>query len=286
MKKLAVIIPTFNRKNHLANLLNTLGVERLNNNIVLIVVNDGSSDGTNELLLSSYPEVVIVQGTGDWWWTRSINEGLRKAISLDCNTFLLMNDDTFVKSSFLENAINQFENLKSSVLGFISITAQKPERIFFSGIKKSNLIFAKFYRYHSYLASLDKNINGQHISDFLPGRGMMFSDSLLKEIGYFDQEKLPQYFADFDFSQRALRAGYNVVISWDLHIYAHIALTAKGNRSNTNFINLLKSFSKANTPNNYKSTWYFYKNHLKAAAHIAFVFHYTRVILSYFKNKF
>ena len=72
--KIAAIIPTFNRKDYLKVLLSQLqnqNKERFTLEIIVVV--DGSTDGTLEMLENEFPEVHIVKGTGDWWYTKSMN---------------------------------------------------------------------------------------------------------------------------------------------------------------------------------------------------------------------
>ena len=80
---LCIIIPTFNRKKQLSVLLHQFKQQKSNGirfNIVVVV--DGSTDGTIELLESEFPEVIIVKGSGNWWFTRSLNEGCKYAVDV------------------------------------------------------------------------------------------------------------------------------------------------------------------------------------------------------------
>ena len=62
---LCIVIPTFNRKKQLSVLLYQLKAQRLEDvNYKIIVVVDGSKDGTLELLSSEFPEVIVIYGAG------------------------------------------------------------------------------------------------------------------------------------------------------------------------------------------------------------------------------
>jgi len=41
-------------------------------NIQVIIVDDGSSDRTAEEVAENYPEVTILEGDGNLWWTGAI----------------------------------------------------------------------------------------------------------------------------------------------------------------------------------------------------------------------
>src|SRR5580698_9586336 len=108
--RIGAIIPTFNRAGSLRNILTCLKEQVFHDHtvslpvsplpvslppvsILPIAVVDGSTDGTLEMLAREFPDTAIVHGDGNWWYTRSINEGIKKARQLDCNFILTLNDD-------------------------------------------------------------------------------------------------------------------------------------------------------------------------------------------------
>ena len=63
MWKVVTVIPTFNRKDYLAQVLSDLRVQEVENvEFKTVVVVDGSNDGTQEMLSSKFPEVDVVEG--------------------------------------------------------------------------------------------------------------------------------------------------------------------------------------------------------------------------------
>jgi GT2 family glycosyltransferase len=83
MNKIGAIIPTFNRAASLKTILACLKQQTLS--VIPIVVVDGSTDGTLEMLAADFPSAIVVRGDGNWWYTRSINEGIKKARQLNCS---------------------------------------------------------------------------------------------------------------------------------------------------------------------------------------------------------
>ncbi|WP_223209857.1 glycosyltransferase [Picosynechococcus sp. NKBG042902] len=41
----------------------------------LVLLDDGSTDGTATMVEASIPNLTIIQGTGDWWWAGSLHQG-------------------------------------------------------------------------------------------------------------------------------------------------------------------------------------------------------------------
>lgn len=281
MSKLAIIIPTFNRKTYLYNILIDFKNQDYINCYKVIVVVDGSNDGTIEMLKLDFPNVSIVEGNGNWWWTKSINEGLKYALKNKFSEFLLMNDDTSVETFFLTNLLKLYNsNSNRGVLGAISITKEVPFRIFYSGTKRVNWFFAKHYKYHKLFEKYNNTISGIHKTVFIPGRGMLFDLNVLNEIGYLNEEQFPQYYSDFDFSYSAYKKGIPTNISWDTPIYSHVELTAKGNNTDTSFVEFIMSFFEKMSPNNLKKTFIFYSKHGGVFFIIGFIFHILRRVAS------
>lgn len=287
MAKLGIIIPTFNRSKYLEKLLiNFKKQENCINEIEIFVVVDGSTDDTIPLLAKYFPDVHIVFGDGNWWWTKSINEGLKLAIFKGCTKFLLMNDDTFIDNNFLNIILTQYDLNGRGVLGAISITSQEPFNIFYSGIKEVNWITAKFTRYHSFSHIYSKEVKGVYKTLFIPGRGMLFDKEVIDKIGFFRDNLFPQYFADFDFTYSANKAGFSTNITWDVPIFSHVELTAKGSKTNSNFNQFIKSFFKTMSSNSINGNYRFYREHAGNYFFIGFMMHYFRIIVSFLISKF
>jgi GT2 family glycosyltransferase len=73
-------------------------------NYHLILIDDGSTDGTAEMVGEMIPLLTILRGKGDWWWAGSLQRGYEwlksnsEVSSQDC--VLIINDDTEFESDF------------------------------------------------------------------------------------------------------------------------------------------------------------------------------------------
>ena len=63
-----VVIPVFNRIDYTKSCLQYLEQQTFPD-IQPIVVDDGSTDRTSEIIRAEFPSVKLVQGSGDWYWT-------------------------------------------------------------------------------------------------------------------------------------------------------------------------------------------------------------------------
>jgi GT2 family glycosyltransferase len=265
MKKITVVIPTYNRKNYLHRLLVQLknqAFDHTNVHLSIVVVIDGSTDGTLEMLGSEFPGVDIIKGNGEWWWTKSINKGCKSALKNGVDAVLLMNDDTEIDDSFLDTLLEKSKQHPDAIIGSINITRKEPHKIYFSGVKKIAWWRAKLVRYHRVFTPYDEHLTGLYESAALLGRGMFIPASVFEKIGFFDEKALPQYKADFDFALTAHENHIKTFISWDSIVYSHMELTGKGATFlDQGFGAFLASFFKKNTYTNLIHSFRYYKKH-------------------------
>ena len=246
MKKLAVIIPTFNRWMYLSNLLNQINsIPHSDFDLNIIVVVDESTDNTVEMLSKNFPQVHKVKGTGEWWYTKSINEGLEYIKNLNIDYVLTLNDDIILKNDFFK-ALNLaiIQAPKDSIIGALSLT--NPKKILSAGVKKIILWSFKLIPYYKTCTNKDNipNLKGLHPSIVLPGRGILIPYEIFKRLKGFDNV-FKQYHSDYDFCLRAKKKGYNVLISWDVILYSFVEETAEGTSYiKSSFKSFLKGFFK------------------------------------------
>lgn len=228
--ELGIVIPTFNRKTYLKRLLSQLFSQEVEHcHFEILVVVDGSTDGTFEMLREEFPGVHIVEGPGDWWYTKSMNEGFKCAEKFKPDYILTLNDDITLTYNFIQQLINaQGKMPEKSILGCVSLTTTKPHKIFFSGIRNIKWWKYKIVNYHKLFEQVDESqLTGIVPSKALPGRGMLIPTEVLRELDYFD-EGFVQYGSDEDFCLRAAKIGVQSYVCWDAKLFSYVENTGKG----------------------------------------------------------
>jgi len=225
---------------------------------VIVIVDDGSDDGTSEFISSHYKKILLIHGDGNLWWTGSLNKGinliLEKAKKDDY--ILTINNDCTFKKNYISQLMSSSREFKESIIGSC-ILDNKTEKIWDAGITmKWN--YLSFY--------LDKNkmrsdiINKQKFSvnfDTLPSKGTLFPVKLISDIGNFDQKNFPHYLSDYEFFYRAKKSGYCLVVNYNAKVFNDVTRTGMGGETITKlsfkeYLNLMFSTkSKLNVIDQY-----------------------------------
>lgn len=119
INKIAVLLTCHNRYNKTLNCLENLFEQDLPDNYGLDVylVDDGSSDGTGVAVKDKFPQVNVIQGTGDLFWCGGMRLAWKSAVKNDDYDFYLwLNDDTILYNGAVETMILNSEEKNHQVI--------------------------------------------------------------------------------------------------------------------------------------------------------------------------
>lgn len=209
---LYIVVPTFNRLEIFQKF-----IEQLNSQTVqdyyLIVVDHGKKK-TN--YRASNCKVIESNVNG---WSYAINIGIREGleISNENDSFLIINDDVTMDSSYIENVYRQIELYPDSIIGSVCFDCKTYKTIHVNMLL--NKLKAAFI-YKNVGIQLSE-IKGQVFeSDVLKGRGTVFPCTVFKNVGLYNERLLPHYRADHELVWRAKKEKYNVITSGDMYLGA------------------------------------------------------------------
>jgi len=222
--KIYIVIPVHNRKEYTKNCLLSLRAQTYKE-FKTIIVDDGSTDGTAEMLEQEFPEVHVIKGDGNLWWTAATNLGVKYAIENNAEYILTLNNDTIATEKFLEKMIFWAMQTPNALFGAFAIDFETKKPIYGGERINWKLANSKFL-----LDILPKEQwHGLHEVTHFPGRGLFIPSDVFKKIGFFDEKNFPHYAADYDFTHRAIRAGFKVYCNFDAELY--IFPEASGDRA-------------------------------------------------------
>ncbi len=261
-KSIFIVIPVHNRKELTRNCLISLFRQKYGH-FQVIVVDDGSTDGTSEMIQKEFPEVVLLKGDGKLYWTRATNLGVEKALqdAEEKDHILTLNNDIVVKPVYLNKLIDSAKKFSKSLIGSIAVNAKDGRTVVDGGVR-INWLTAKFGNLGSgrRYCELINNSSPIQSVDVLPGRGTLIPVKVFREIGLYNARKLPHYGADYEFSIRAKRRGYPLLINYQAVIVSKIDATGLNNATRVLSLgNLAKSYFSIRSPYNLYYRWNFSK---------------------------
>ncbi|MBA3075384.1 MAG: glycosyltransferase family 2 protein [Anaerolineae bacterium] len=217
--KIFAIIPVHNRKEITRNNLNCLH-NQTKNILSVVVVDDGSQDGTSEMILKEYPNVVLLNGDGNLWWTGAMNKGIEYVLNV-CEPedyILALNDDLTIPNDFVDNISNATKMHPNSLIGSVIVDANDKENIL-SGCTKINWWTAKRSNIDTgkKITSFPKGYSAE--TSVLTGRGVLIPVTAFRTVGLYNNLHYKQY-SDTELTKRAEKAGYKLTISYDSIVYS------------------------------------------------------------------
>ena len=214
--KVSVVIPVYNRKKFTEECLRSLEKQTLQPDHV-IVVDDGSTDGTREMLHQEFSNVIVVCGDGNLYWTAAINLGIKEALRLKTDYVLTLNNDTIASHDFIEKMMAGAKNAPDALLGALDIDAvsRKP---YYGG----EIVNWKWSSSEYLLNMLgQEEQKGLHEVSLFPARGLLIPRRVFGTIGLFHEKQLPHYMADYDFTVQARRKGFKVYCNYDARLFTY-----------------------------------------------------------------
>lgn len=285
-----IIIPVHNRKQHTQACLQSL-CKQAYRNFKTIVVDDGSTDGTSDMIRQEFPEVTILTGDGNLWWAESTNVGVRYAmqhsVEGEDNFVLTLNDDLVVKTDYIHTLLAAYDECKPCIVGSACVDIKNPNRLEYAG-SKINLLWSGethlanlFARDYQRIVSQKKIVD----SDTLTGRGVLIPFEVFLKIGFYDAVRFKQYMADIEFSVRARKAGYKLVVSIPSVVYSHVDATGLQIKPDMSFGKFWRGLSSIKSPINLSARYYFAMRHAPTKW-LYFLLDVGRIFTGYFIRRF
>ncbi|HEY4963514.1 MAG TPA: glycosyltransferase family 2 protein [Candidatus Saccharimonadales bacterium] len=204
MQKVAVVVPNWNGMDSIKDCLDSLLGQTLEHS--LIVVENGSSDGSLAYLRENYPEVKIIVNQTNLGFAAGVNSGIKFAIENGAKFVALFNNDAVADKRWLEYLYKELEVNDDVGIATCKLVSADNSHLDSTGDFYTNwgLPFPRG-RGETDLNKYDKQTEIFGAS----GGASLYRVSVLKEIGLFDEDFFA-YYEDVDISFRAQLAGWRV----------------------------------------------------------------------------
>jgi len=211
-QKVHVIVVTYNGIEWIDKCLGSL--ERSVYPVEIIVIDNGSEDGTLEFIEKNYQNIDLIKSNKNLGFGAANNIGIKKALENGSEYIFLLNQDAWIESTTIRILVNIAE--KNTKFGIISPmhldrNGTALDYLFSTYIDSSqcpDMISDIYLRKEKELYSLD----------MVNAAAWLVSKSVFRDVGYFD-DLFFMYGEDDNFADRTIYHGYEIGVTPKTCIY-------------------------------------------------------------------
>jgi GT2 family glycosyltransferase len=178
-------------------------------NFQTIVVDNGSTDGSVAAIRAAFPDTTLIANPANLGFGKGNNIGLRYALTQGVDHVLLLNNDTVVDPSLIDELVKAIESDdRIGATGAKILYHAAPQRLWSAGgVINFTEGVARLRGYRQ----LDRGqFDQMEEVDCVPACAMLMRRQALERVGLFDPVFSPAYLEDSDWCMRARRQGYQI----------------------------------------------------------------------------
>ncbi|MFN0157263.1 MAG: glycosyltransferase family 2 protein [Bacteroidota bacterium] len=179
-------------------------------NFKIIVVDNGSTDGSQEMVRTQYPQAILIENGKNLGFGGGNNVGMEYALERGAEWIFLLNNDIIVDASLLTEMMRvAVSHPMIGGLGPKIYFHDEPEKFWYAG---GAVNFWAGIISHRGIREID---HGQYDvttdTEYITGCAFLVRREALEQTGMFDPVFHPAYSEDADLSARIQRAGYRLM---------------------------------------------------------------------------
>jgi len=211
--RVGFVIVSFNGGEDLANcVISLLKVSKKYNRKVIVVDNDSKDRSVEKIKKSN--KVILILNNKNLGYAGAINKGIQKAVSLDCDYLVFLNQDTFFKNDFLTEIILGMESDRRVGVGSGLIVFTKNGKRLYDGGGKFNHFLGRGNHFH-----LSNKPSWKKMEvDYMAGCLMVLKREVVEKVGLFDEDYFLGY-EDVDYCMKVKNKGYKRCVFSKSEIY-------------------------------------------------------------------
>ena len=179
-------------------------------NFEIVVVDNDSKDDSFEKARVLFPRVNFIKNPSNFGFSKGNNIGIRWALEKFADYVFILNNDTTIEKTALSSLVQAMKKYPSAGIASPIILASDNTNVWFAG---GLIHWRKMKTEHLYSIKSEM----PYSTDYISGCAMFASKEVFKKIGLFD-ERFFLYYEDADFSLRAKKAGFNLLMVPSAHI--------------------------------------------------------------------
>jgi len=188
-----IVIPVHNRRAITLGALQFLRDDAVFAWATVLVVDDGSSDGTAQAIKKEFPDVQLLVGDGTWWWCGAIRRGMDWALRHDAQQVFWLNDDCRPPAGGLD----EMRKTSDATGAIVWIDARSPDGWSYGGHRRTAWRIRR--------CTVDEERRGK--IDTFSGNCVCLPRSWVDRVGLPHDHLFPHGIGDLDYGLRLHAAG-------------------------------------------------------------------------------
>jgi len=208
--KVAIVIPVFNRRETTLQGLRSLSrIDRALLDVRVFVVDDDSPDGTAKAIKDEFPEIGVIDGTGDLHYAAGTNRGIEESLKWEPDFVATMNDDAVFHPHFLNALIKTASENPGTIVGSLLLLWDEPHRVFQVApswkTASGGWVFSESMTIHN----ID---NAPFEVEALVGNCVLIPRPAIDKCGLMDEKRFPCGWGDAQWFARMKKAGWKLMV--------------------------------------------------------------------------
>lgn len=179
----------------------------------IVVVDNGSSDGSTNILRQRYPWITLLESKENLGFTGGNNLGIVKALEMGTDYVWLLNNDTIVERDVLRKMVQTIGNtpgigIASPVICF----NDPPGKVQFCGS------YIDWERKRIVKLKVGEPYPSNGVSISLWGTALLIRRDVVEKVGFLN-DKYFAYHEDEDYCMRVARAGYRAIVVPEARVF-------------------------------------------------------------------
>lgn len=172
----------------------------------VFLVDDGSTDGTEQAVRERYPQVNIIKGDGSLYWNGGMRVAFAAAMESDFDYYLWLNDDTLLYPVAIQSLVATSEDLQAkhgkNVIVVGSTQDANDGRLTYGGVIRPN-------KWKTLLFKLVTPKDVPIECETMNGNCVLIPRAIVKIVGNLEKA-FAHAMGDLDYGLRARYAGFSV----------------------------------------------------------------------------
>ncbi|MBN1581364.1 MAG: glycosyltransferase family 2 protein, partial [Anaerolineae bacterium] len=214
-----VVIPAWNGRRDLPACLDALLSQQAN--VEIVVVDNGSGDGSADLVAECYPQVRLIRHRRNQGFAGGCNAGLQAARG---DLLILLNQDTVVQAGWLQAVASAAQDRQVGVVGCKILESDGKTLNHCGGV----IDMASVETQHIGAGELDRGQYDEAADvEYVTGAAFALRRDVLEQVGLLDERFFPGYYEDTDYCLRVHQAGYRIRYVPDAVVIHHVSTSTR-----------------------------------------------------------